>query len=106
MGKTDVWFFLLLLVVTGFVIWLIAVHHLMARRDDEFPGHYDKPLWAILLTFTGAFGALVYLFFANPADRTDDSRSSSEDSECLKCGALIPEGQEKCPVCGWTYSAN
>jgi hypothetical protein len=23
---------------------------------------------------------------------------------CLECGKVIPEGQSKCPACGWTYA--
>jgi hypothetical protein len=34
--------------------------HLMARRDDEFPGRYDKPIWAAAMVFGNVFGAFAY----------------------------------------------
>jgi hypothetical protein len=32
---------------------------------------------------------------------TDDQQA--DVITCLECGTEIPEGQAKCPACGWTY---
>ena len=30
---------------------------------------------------------------------------TAEPIQCLSCGAMLPSGAAKCPVCGWTYQA-
>ena len=30
---------------------------------------------------------------------------TSEPTQCLSCGGMLPGGATKCPVCGWTYQA-
>jgi hypothetical protein len=34
--------------------------HLMARRDDDFPGRFDKPIWAAAILCGTVFGAFAY----------------------------------------------
>jgi hypothetical protein len=42
-------------------------------------------------------------------DRVDDetlARSDDDDldvTHCLSCGAVMPEGNPRCPACGWSY---
>ena len=78
------------------IIWMFAVGDLMIRRDDEFPGKSDKLGWAIILTFTGVFGAFIYLIHRLPSKRTSnstgDEATAEEQLECMECGAMIPAG--------------
>jgi hypothetical protein len=38
------------------------------------------------------------------SDEPDEDEDQGPDSiTCLECGTEIPEGQAKCPACGWTY---
>jgi len=93
------------------IVWMLAVGDLMTRRDNEFPGQADKLAWAIILTFTGLFGAIVYVV-CKPRQKLDtsygtDVRSSADEPlECMKCGATIPDGSSKCPSCGWSYGSS
>jgi hypothetical protein len=34
-----------------------------------------------------------------------DDEAAPDKITCLECGTEIPEGQSKCPACGWTYVA-
>ena len=92
------------------IIWMLAVGDLMTRRDDDFRGQSDKLAWAIILTFTGIFGAIVYFFCgrseqnARTSNSTEDGATAEDQFECMECGATIPAGAEKCSSCGWSYS--
>ncbi len=90
------------------IIWMLAVGDLMTRRDDDFRGQSDKLAWAIILTFTGIFGAIVYFFCRPQRARnslsTEDGATADDKFECMECGATIPAGAEKCSSCGWSYS--
>jgi predicted RNA-binding Zn-ribbon protein involved in translation (DUF1610 family) len=33
----------------------------------------------------------------------EEGKDSEEPLECIACGEAIPEGQDTCPRCGWTY---
>ena len=35
---------------------------------------------------------------------TSDDDNAPDPITCLECGKEIPEGQAKCPACGWTYA--
>jgi hypothetical protein len=50
--------------------------HLMHRRDDEFPGRFDKPIWAAAILFGTIFGAFAYWL--------SQSRSAPESNDSLK----------------------
>jgi len=92
------------------IIWMLAVGDLMTRRDDDFRGQSDKLAWAIILTFTGIFGAIVYFFCgrseqnARTSNSTEDGATAEDQFECMECGATIPAGAAKCSSCGWSYS--
>jgi hypothetical protein len=32
-----------------------------------------------------------------------DDDNAPDQITCLNCGKVIPEGESKCPACGWTY---
>jgi len=49
--------FLLLLLV---VFWVRQVLSLMSMKDEDFPGRYDKPIWAALMIFTLFVGAVLF----------------------------------------------
>ena len=40
-------------------------------------------------------------------DSSDSSSSSEEEddelAQCLSCGATLPEDDDRCPACGWSY---
>ena len=91
------------------IVWMLAVSDLMTRRDDEFRGQSDKLAWAIILTFTGILGAIVYFACRprtdlNTSNSTDGGSTADEPFECMECGAAIPAGAVKCTSCGWSYS--
>jgi hypothetical protein len=66
------------------VIWLIALGalvfclrqflDLMSRRDDQFPGRYDKLIWAAAIILTNVLGAFAYwMFKSKPAPESNES---------------------------------
>ena len=92
----------------------------MERSDEEFPGKYDKPIWAGFFIFTFFFGALLFCickstpgFFRQakkpeplvvPEPRQPKTPTYPGDSiTCIECGAEIPASASVCPKCGWTY---
>ncbi len=91
------------------IVWMVAVVDLMTRHEDEFRGSSDKLAWAIILTFAGFLGAIVY-FIGRPRNEVEAGASAGRESaveepcECLKCGTAIPVGAAQCPSCGWSYS--
>jgi hypothetical protein len=38
-------------------------------------------------------------------DEGPDGDNGPDPITCLECGTEIPEGEAKCPACGWTYVA-
>src|SRR5260370_33803511 len=38
------------------------------------------------------------------ASRHSRDEEDGAGSECLACGAKIPEDQSRCPKCGWSYA--
>ena len=42
------------------VFWLVQLLDLMRRRDDEFPGRFDKPLWVAIIILLPILGAAAY----------------------------------------------
>ena len=35
--------------------------------------------------------------------RDEDQEDQPETTRCLACGASLPEDQDRCPACGWSY---
>ena len=48
----------LALIVEAF--WVVQFIDLMSRKDDEFPGRFDKPAWVFALVITNVVGAIVF----------------------------------------------
>ena len=38
-----------------------------------------------------------------PSEAEEDDEPENAPAGCLSCGKEIPEGESKCPACGWTY---
>jgi len=75
--------FLLLLLA---VFWARQVLSLMSMKDEDFPGRYDKPIWAALMILTLFVGAVLFwwwkpLFLRRKlARRTDTLRKDLDSS--------------------------
>jgi hypothetical protein len=39
----------------------------------------------------------------NKGGARSDDQDEKEQTRCLACGAIIEEGEAKCPSCGWSY---
>lgn len=63
-GRHDSGVFLVPAALVALTLFLGAWKHevlfLMARRDDEFPGGYDKLIWAALLVAAAPLGVWVF----------------------------------------------
>ncbi len=109
MVETSWWLLGAILFVPAVIVWMYAVVDLMIRYDGEFRGRFDKLAWAILLTFTGVFGALVYLI-CRPRGTFADTGSPDDESEgeepwtCMQCGTTLGPRATRCSSCGWSYS--
>jgi hypothetical protein len=93
------------------VFWIVQLIDLMSRKDNEFPGRFDKPTWVIILIFTNFLGAIAFLV-SKPAKQVKPSIDTilpepqpAEPTICADCGATIPSDSSKCPSCGWSYEA-
>ena len=53
--------FILLFALVLLVFWIIQFAQLMAMRDDEFPGRYDKILWFIAFLTLNVVAASIFL---------------------------------------------
>jgi uncharacterized membrane protein len=64
----------LFVLLAGIVFWLTQLIDVMQRRDDEFPGRYDKIIWALVIVLGNIFGAFAY-WIAKPIriPRSSDS---------------------------------
>jgi hypothetical protein len=93
------------------IVWMMAIGDLMTRPDEDFPGRSDKPAWAVILTFSGVLGAIVY-FLCRPRRGAGVIKSKfqqgfappDEPFTCLQCGQIIQSGETACSACGWSYS--
>ena len=62
--------------------WVREFSFLMALRDEDFPGRFDKPIWAFLLIASGPVGLWLFHSFrashwpAPAAEATDPRRSA------------------------------
>jgi hypothetical protein len=52
---------MLLFVLVLLVFWIIQFAQLMAMRDDEFPGRFDKILWFIAFLTLNVVAASIFL---------------------------------------------
>jgi hypothetical protein len=84
---------------------------------DRFPDHPGELLtgagWVAVVGFSFA-GLAVIVWEGSPAasrpaaDLSPEPVGPDDTSapvRCLACGATIPAGSSRCPVCGWTYAA-
>lgn len=111
-----------IIVAVGFALfwfWFTCLQNLMNRRDDEFPGRYDKILWVVLLLSLNVVGAVLYMIrdrVGKEAEReakraAERARAQSRATppetarwvECPQCKNSIPAASEKCPCCGYQY---
>ena len=68
------------------VFWAVQLADLMGKRDDEFPGKYDKLAWIFILVVTFVAGAGAYYLWkrfqvrigpvSRPQSRTSSARRS------------------------------
>jgi cytochrome c oxidase assembly factor CtaG len=56
----------ILLAIAAFVFWIYEFVSLMRRRDDQFPGRYDKPLWVAAFIFANIAAAIAYWWWSLP----------------------------------------
>ncbi len=52
------------------VVWIREIVILMAVRDDELPGRFDKPIWAFLLIALPPVGVIAFRCHRASARRT------------------------------------
>jgi hypothetical protein len=52
---------ILLFILVLLVFWIIQFAQLMAMRDDEFPGRFDKILWFIAFLTLNVVAASIFL---------------------------------------------
>ncbi len=81
MGGDSVVVGMVVLVVVGVVLifWATQFLDLMGRDDNDFPGRYDKPIWAAILVLTGVLGAVLYVI-ANPQRKRGMGYRGQEDN--------------------------
>ena len=53
--------FILLFVLVLLVFWIIQFAQLMAMRDEDFPGRFDKVLWFIAFLTLNVVAASIFL---------------------------------------------
>jgi hypothetical protein len=75
--------FAICVVLTCGLFCLTQFLHLMARGDDEFPGRYDKPIWAAAILFGTVFGAFAY-WLSRPHAAPESSRALRSDLAAAK----------------------
>lgn len=92
------------LLLIFFGLWKREMCLLMARRDDEFPGRWDKPGWFLLLTLAAPAGVWLFRSYrkahwpeAGAAGRwagaTKPTRSSPWDED--EADALAAAGRDR-----------
>jgi hypothetical protein len=79
-----------LLATVALVFCFVQFVDLMRRRDDEFPGRFDKLVWALAIVFTNVFGAVAYLI-CKP-------RSVPESNAALR--AELADARQQTPTSG------
>ncbi len=65
---------LVILAVLVALVWVVEFAQLMAMRDEDFPGRYDKALWAAAFIFGNILG--VVAFFLWKRDRVSENREA------------------------------
>jgi hypothetical protein len=66
------------------VFWVIQLLDLMRRRDDEFPGRFDKPIWAAMMIFLLGFGAFIYWLWKPRQSVVDSPDSLKRELAAIK----------------------
>jgi hypothetical protein len=84
------------IVISGFfaisvLFCLMQFMHLMRRRDDEFPGKFDKPIWAAAIFFGNVFGAFVY-WLLRPIQAPESKALEREFASAIKRRAALSGG--------------
>ena len=70
----DIPFFLIIGVgLATFAFTLGEFCDLMRRHDDEFPGRYDKPIWAAAIIFGNVIGAFAFWLCKPVAPSSNES---------------------------------
>ena len=59
-GKGSMNVIVIVLLVVAVVFWLSQFVSLMNMRDEDFPGRYDKPIWAMTLILANILGAIAF----------------------------------------------
>jgi hypothetical protein len=66
-------FYIVIVAIIAAAFWISQFMDLMSRPDDDFPGKYDKPIWAAAMIFGSVLGALVYWLVPQPPPLSNDS---------------------------------
>ncbi len=72
------------------IFWIVELFDLMGKRDDEFPGRYDKVLWFIVIFFGFALGALIFVLWKS---RQAAERTAEQTAACV--GRILEQAQDK-----------
>jgi hypothetical protein len=63
----------ILAIICG-LVWIVEFAHLMALRDEDFPGRHDKALWVAAFVFGNVLGAVAfYLWKRDRSFKTTES---------------------------------
>ena len=68
----------LMIAVAITVFWIEQLVDLMGRRDEEFPGRFDKLIWVAIIVFIPLVGAIAYSISRKPRVFTDRASSKLE----------------------------
>ena len=62
--------FLIIFVFVFLLLWVGMLVDCLKRDDDKFAfgGKYAKPIWILVIIFTGLIGALIYYFMIKIRD--------------------------------------
>jgi len=53
-------FIIIVLMIAAVAFWLVEIVSLMSMSDGDFPGRFDKPMWAAIIFFAFFLGALAF----------------------------------------------
>ncbi len=71
-------FFGILISIAIMAFWIPQLVDLMGRRDDDFPGRFDKLVWVAIIVFIPLVGAIAYSISRKPRVFTDRASSKLE----------------------------
>jgi hypothetical protein len=104
-------FIIIVLLFGATVFWLAEIVSLMSMSDGDFPGRFDKPMWAAIIFFAFFLGALAFwiwklnvkvdqraqeLVEANRLEELSRSRRANERAgeAANALGAISPKGPQ------------